>query len=83
VNRRILESEVKDVAGFLFPPIADLEAGLASPETDAYGRYLELSTKLYRSLAETAEYHLRILSKKIKKDDAPGRGGIHPAAHRL
>ncbi|GHV78933.1 hypothetical protein AGMMS49944_07240 [Spirochaetia bacterium] len=61
VNRRIMESEVKDVAGFLFPPIAELEAGLAS--TDPYGRYRELSAKLYRSLAEAVEYHLTILGR--------------------
>ena len=72
VNRIILESEVKDVAGFLFPPISELEARLKTPGSDAYGRYLELSTKLYRSLAEAAQYHLAIFKKK---DDAPGRQG--------
>jgi hypothetical protein len=61
LNRLILESEVKDVAGFLFPPIAELEAGLKTPESDPYGRYRELSEKLYRSLAQTTEYHLRML----------------------
>jgi hypothetical protein len=61
VNRLIPESEVKDVAGFLFPPLPELEASLAGPETGPYGRHLELSAKLYRSLAEAAEYHLRIL----------------------
>jgi hypothetical protein len=60
-NRLIMESEVKDVAGFLFSPLAELEATFVSPETDPYGRHLELSAKLYRSLAEAAEYHLRIL----------------------
>jgi hypothetical protein len=62
VNRRIAESEVKDVAGFLFSPLAGLEASPGTPGTDPYGRYLELSAKLYRSLEETAERHLRILS---------------------
>jgi hypothetical protein len=64
VNRLVMESEVKDVAGFLFSPLAGLEASPAPPGTDPYGRYLELSAQLYRSLAETAEYHLRILSGK-------------------
>jgi hypothetical protein len=64
VNRLVMESEVKDVAGFLFPPLAGLEASLETPETDPYGRHLELSARLYRSLAETADYHLRILSGK-------------------
>jgi hypothetical protein len=62
-NQSIMASEVKDVAGFLFPPMADLEAALATPESDAYGRYLELSAELYRSLAETTGYHLEILGK--------------------
>jgi hypothetical protein len=61
-NRRILESEVKDVAGFLFPSLPDPESPPADPGTDPYKQYLELSEKLYRSLAETTEYHLRILS---------------------
>ncbi|GHV28863.1 hypothetical protein AGMMS4952_13570 [Spirochaetia bacterium] len=61
VNRLIMESEVKDVAGFLFPPLAELEAGLKT--TGPYARYRELSAKLYRSLAETTEYHLNILSR--------------------
>ncbi|GHV76852.1 hypothetical protein AGMMS49942_16730 [Spirochaetia bacterium] len=60
VNRRIRESEVKDVAGFLFPPIAELETDIHT--TDPYTRYRELSAKLYRSLAETTEYHLNILN---------------------
>jgi hypothetical protein len=67
-NRRIQESEVKDVAGFLFPPIAELEANLKT--TDPYERYLELSANLYRSLAETTEYHLNILSSQDSKKSA-------------
>jgi hypothetical protein len=59
VNRRIMESAVKDVAGFLFPPIAELESNLKT--TDPYARYRELSATLYRSLAETTAYHLTIL----------------------
>ncbi|MFP3041583.1 DUF115 domain-containing protein [Treponema primitia] len=61
INRLILESEVKDVAGFLFPPLAELETGLRTPESDPYGRYLELSAKLYHSLAETTDYNLGYL----------------------
>jgi hypothetical protein len=64
VNRLIMESDVKDVAGFLFPPLSALETSLKTPETSPYERHLELSEKLYRSLAETAEYHLRILDEK-------------------
>jgi hypothetical protein len=62
VNRLILESDVKDVAGFLFPPLAELEADLKTPESAPYERYLELSANLYRSLAETTGYHLNTLS---------------------
>jgi hypothetical protein len=65
-NRLIMESEVKDITGFLFPPLSELEASLESPETDPYGRHLELSAKLYRSLALATEYHLRILSDTIE-----------------
>ncbi|MDR2027975.1 MAG: DUF115 domain-containing protein [Treponema sp.] len=63
VNRAISASAVKDVAGFLFPPLADLEAGLESPESEPLRRYLELSVRLYRSLAEAAGYNLAVLSK--------------------
>jgi hypothetical protein len=65
VNRRITESEVKDVAGFLFPPMAELEAAAYADlqTTDPYARYRELSAKLYRSLAHTTDYHLTILQK--------------------
>jgi hypothetical protein len=60
-NRDIMASEAKDVAGFLFPPIGELEADLTVPATDPVGRYLELSAKLYRALAETTEYNLAAL----------------------
>jgi hypothetical protein len=61
VNRAIGGSAVKDVAGFLFPPLAELEADLKSPPSDPLKRHLELSAKLYRSLAEAAEYNLSVL----------------------
>jgi hypothetical protein len=60
----VMDSEVKDVAGFLFPPAAELEAG--SPSPDPLNRYLNLSAKTYRSLAEAAEYHLKVLGNKLK-----------------
>jgi hypothetical protein len=67
VNRAIMESDVKEVAGFLFPPLGELEAGLKTPETDPFGRHLELSSKLYRALGETAGYNLQVLNKDIKR----------------
>jgi hypothetical protein len=63
-NKRIAESTVKDVAGFLFPPIADLEASLESPEGESMSRYLELSAKLYRSLSEAVGYNLEVLERE-------------------
>jgi hypothetical protein len=61
-NRFITTSEVKDVAGFLFPPIGELEKKLIEP--DPLGRHLELSAGLYRALAEAAEYNLCVLSRQ-------------------
>jgi hypothetical protein len=61
-NREISGSDVKDVAGFLFPPIGELEAELESGQKSELVRHLELSAKLYTSLAGTADYHLKVLS---------------------
>jgi hypothetical protein len=61
-NRAVTESAVKDVAGFLFPPLEELEAGLTSPARDPYKRHLELSAKLYQALAEATAYTLKILT---------------------
>ena len=61
-NREIAGSNVKDVAGFLFPPIGELEAELENGPESELIRHLELSAKLYSSLAEAAGYHLRVLS---------------------
>jgi len=53
VNRFITESEVKEIAGFLFPPEA-LTQGENAASGDAFHRYLEYSVRLYRNLAESA-----------------------------
>jgi hypothetical protein len=63
VNRRITASAVKDVAGFLFPPLEELEGTLTSPESDRSGRHLELSAKLYRVLEEAVSYTLEALGE--------------------
>ncbi|MDR1419657.1 MAG: DUF115 domain-containing protein [Treponema sp.] len=70
INRKIAESDVKDVAGFLFPPGRELEAALKTAREDRYGRHLEYSSALYRALAEAAEYNLRILTDGRKKVEA-------------
>jgi hypothetical protein len=65
-NREITESEVKNVAGFLFPSVGELEDGLkASPDSEAE-RHLELSARFYRALAETADYHLKVFSPAVR-----------------
>jgi hypothetical protein len=55
----VAESEVKDVAGFLFPPPE--ETGESSGGEDPFRAYLKASAKLYRSLAETAAYNAACL----------------------
>ncbi|MDR2552208.1 MAG: DUF115 domain-containing protein [Treponema sp.] len=59
INRIIAESPVKEAAGFLFPPPAELERELS--ETEPLRRHLEFSFRLYRSLAEAAEFTLGVL----------------------
>jgi hypothetical protein len=49
-GKSIKENRVKDVAGFLFPPLEELESTSADPFT----RHLEFSRTLYRSLSNTA-----------------------------
>ena len=60
-NKRIAESTVKDVAGFLFPPVTELKTELESPESESFSHYLELSATLYRSLSEATGYNLAVL----------------------
>jgi hypothetical protein len=65
INTRIRSSGVKDVAGFLFPPVSELEAALESPRSDPLGRYLELSATLYRALGESAGYNLSMIRTSL------------------
>ncbi len=64
-NRLIATSAVKDVAGFLFPRIGDLEAELPPGEADPLGRHLRLSRLLYERLAKTAGFNAGLLKKKL------------------
>jgi hypothetical protein len=61
VNRTIAHSEVKAVAGFLFPPAGELEAGLAADSP--FRRHLEFSARFYRALKEAAAYNLAELRR--------------------
>jgi hypothetical protein len=61
VTRRITESEVKEVAGFLFPPAEDEKKNVsadsrASPDSrDPFRVYLKSSLEFFSSLAEAAD----------------------------
>ncbi len=61
INRTISTSPVKDVVSFLFPPLDILESSLKTPESDSFRRHLELSWRLYESLAEAASYNLKYI----------------------
>jgi hypothetical protein len=60
VNRCITGSEVKEIAGFLFPPEVLAEIGKTGQSanantSDAFRAYLKSSIRLYRSLEESAK----------------------------
>jgi len=54
INRLISSSEVKEIAGFLFPPQTQEETGPGA-RRDAFLGFMESSVKLYRSLAQAAK----------------------------
>ena len=56
ITRRITNSEVKEVAGFLFPP-AEKETP-STDKSDPFRAYLESSLKFFSSLSEAAELSL-------------------------
>jgi hypothetical protein len=57
--RRITDSEVKEVAGFLFP--AEDKEGSEGATRDSFKAYLESTNKLFSSLAQTVEFNLENL----------------------
>lgn len=63
----VAASEAKDVAGFLFPPLSELEEGLESSPGDALSRNLEISARLYGRLAEEASCNARVLASAAEK----------------
>ena len=54
---RITESEVKEVAGFLFPP-AEIKENSPADDSDPFRVYMKTSQKFFTSLAEAAEFNL-------------------------
>jgi len=55
INRLISSSEVKEIAGFLYPRQEEPGPGGPPGEKDAFRGFLESSVKLYSSLAQAAE----------------------------
>ena len=58
ISRVIANSEVKEVAGFLFPPAETVNA---ANTTDPFRTYLDSSARLYRSLAEAVAFNVNVL----------------------
>jgi uncharacterized protein YhfF len=54
-TRRVAESEVKEVAGFLFPPAESVKE---EGESDPFRAYLKSTRKFFTSLAETVGFNL-------------------------
>ena len=59
LTRRVTESEVKEVAGFLFPQIEDDREKSPSDSTDPFRAYLNSTLKLFSGLAQAAEINLK------------------------
>ena len=62
VNRCITGSEVKEIAGFLFPPeiLAEMgKTGQSADASDAFHAYLKSSIRLYRSLEESSKLGIK------------------------
>ncbi|MCL1927662.1 MAG: DUF115 domain-containing protein [Treponema sp.] len=62
-NAAIAASPVKAAAGFLFPPISELEKELQ--ETDPFKQHLEFSRLFYQHLSESIDFTLRFIKKPI------------------
>jgi hypothetical protein len=60
ITRRVTDSEVKEVAGFLFPPVDDEKENSPTDSRDPFRDYLESSLRLFSGLAEAAAFNLRI-----------------------
>ncbi len=58
-DRRILSLEARDVAGFLLPPLSEIARRRAGDLAES----LRHSEELYRGVADSARYHLKVLSE--------------------
>jgi len=61
-NIAINNSNVKEIAGFLLPETTNWEAEIAESTQDPLLKHLEYSSRLYKALANAAEFNLKILS---------------------
>jgi hypothetical protein len=61
-NAAINNSDVKEIAGFLFPETTNWEAEIAAKTQDPLLRHFEYSSRLYKALSDAAQYNLKILS---------------------
>jgi len=61
-NIAINNSDVKEIAGFLFPETTNWEAEIAVKTQDPLLKHLEYSSRLYKALSDAAVYNLKILS---------------------
>jgi len=61
-NAAINSSNVKEIAGFLFPETTNWEAEIAEKTQDPLLKHLEYSSRLYKALSVAAQYNLEILS---------------------
>jgi hypothetical protein len=60
-NKAISGSRVKEVAGFLFPDLRELEKSVSIPSSEGLAYHLDYSARFYRALAEAAGYNLAVL----------------------
>jgi hypothetical protein len=59
LTRRVTESEVKEVAGFLLPQIEDDKEKSSQDSSDPFREYLKSTHKLFSGLAAAAEFYLK------------------------
>ncbi|MDR1400214.1 MAG: DUF115 domain-containing protein [Treponema sp.] len=65
-NKAIGQSTVKDIASFLFPPLAEIENGEQS--ADPFIRHIELSHKLYQALFRAVDTVCQYLTNSALLD---------------